>query len=88
MLHFGPIEPAGQVESIPNVHCCEQTGWPAWSTVSVQTPLVHSVDVLLTVVQAAPKEPAAGASAEDGGVLPEQAARATRQAATRWRMGR
>jgi hypothetical protein len=41
--------------------------------VLVQTPLVHSVDVSVTVVHAAPNEPAAGpsAAASTAAVVPE-----------------
>jgi hypothetical protein len=71
MLHFAPIEPAGQVESIPTVHCCEHTGWLNTSNVSVHTWLTHSVDELLTIVQAAPNAPAPASGA--GGASPAQA---------------
>src|SRR5882724_4950055 len=55
MLHiFVPVEPAGQPSFMPYVHCCEHTGWPIMSKLLVHTPLAHSVDVLLAVVQAAP----------------------------------
>ena len=49
-----PVEPLGHIASIPTVHCCEHTGWPSMSNVSVQTWLAHSVDVLLTVTHVAP----------------------------------
>ena len=57
MLHFIPIEPLGQVESIPKVHFCEHTGWPIMSMVPVHTPLAHSLEVSLAVVHAAPNAP-------------------------------
>jgi hypothetical protein len=77
-----PIDPLGHVA--PVVHCCEHTGWPAMSMVLVHTPLMHSVDMLLTIVQAAPNVPGAGpaASGGEGGVLPEQAQTTNDQAST------
>ena len=77
-----PIDPFGHVA--PVVHCCEHTGWPAMSMVLVHTPLMHSVDMLLTIVQAAPNVPGAGpaASGDDGGVVPEQAQTTNDQAST------
>jgi hypothetical protein len=65
MLHFWPIEPTGQVGSVPPsmVHFCEHTGVGNMLNVFVQMPLVHSVLVSLTVVQSEPKpRPPAGAS--------------------------
>src|SRR5690349_21782095 len=59
MLHFCPIEPLGHVVSVPpsTVHFCEHTGVGSWLNVFVQTWLVHSVDVSLTVVHEAPNAP-------------------------------
>lgn len=85
-LHFFmPFDPVGHIVSMPTVHCCEHTGWPAMSIVLVQTPLVHSVDVLLTVTHAAPNAPGAGPVASGGGdgELPEQAQRQTTNAQPR-----
>jgi hypothetical protein len=83
MLHFMPVAPLGQVESMPNVQRCEHTGWPTMSNVSVQTPLSHSVDVSLAVTQVAPNARGAGPDASAGaGALPEQAARTNDQART------
>jgi len=83
MLHFMPVEPLGHVESVPNVHFCEHTGWPSMSNVLVQTPLSHSVDVSLAVAQVAPNVRAAGPDASAGaGVSPEQAARTNDQTRT------
>src|SRR5262249_58424981 len=77
MLHFCPAEPAGQVESMPNVHFTEHTGWPIMSKLPVHTPLSHSVDVSLTVTHAAPNVRGAGplASGPGPGALPEHATR-------------
>jgi len=59
------------------VHFCEQILWPSVSNELVHTPLVHSVDVSLAVVQVAPNgkfDPAAGASVLIVGVSAEHAA--------------
>jgi hypothetical protein len=65
MLHFCPDEPFGHDGSVVLVivHCCEHTGWPSMSNESVQTMLVHSVDVFEAAVHGAPNAPAAGAAA-------------------------
>ena len=57
MLHFCPIEPTGQVVSVPpsTVHFCEHTGVGNMLNELVHTPLAHSVLVSLTVVQSEPK---------------------------------
>jgi hypothetical protein len=66
MLHiFAPDEPAGHVSFIPNVQVCEHTEWPSMSKLSVHTPVVHSVDVLLGVVHVAPNAPPPAASGVD-----------------------
>jgi hypothetical protein len=82
MLHFCPIDPDGHIVAV--VHCSEHTGVLSMSIVLVHTPLLHSVDMLLTVVQGAPNVPAAGASAVGivGAVL-VQAANASKLATRR-----
>jgi bifunctional non-homologous end joining protein LigD len=60
MLHFAPIDPAGQLASMPVVHSCEHTGWPIMSNVLVQGLVMHSDEVSDTVVHEAPNVPAAG----------------------------
>ena len=77
MLHFMPVAPLGQVESLPNVHFTEHTGWPIMSNELVQTPLSHSVDVSLAVVHAAPNVRGGGPEASAGGESPEHAASAS-----------
>jgi bifunctional non-homologous end joining protein LigD len=80
MLHFGPAEPAGHVESIPNVHFIEHTGCMTMSIVPVHTMLSHSVDVSLTVTHAAPNVRSPGPAASAGaGESPEHAARTSEQ---------
>ena len=84
MLHFIPLTPLGQVESVPNVHFCEHTGWPSMSMLPVHTPLSHSVEVSLTVTHVAPKLRGAGPPASGPGAgESEQAASASQQARTR-----
>jgi hypothetical protein len=74
MLHFCPIEPCGQVVSLPpsTVHFCEHTGVGNMLNVFVHTWLAHSVLVSLTAVHAEPNARfvTAGASAGGGESLP------------------
>jgi len=92
-LHFCPIDPDGHVVSDPprTVHFCEQTGVGNMLNVFVQTWLVHSVLVSLTVVQAEPKPSAPEPEPEPepdpalstgGGLLPLLQATATTDTAT------
>jgi len=81
MLHFWPLAPIGQVESIPKVHFTEHTGCVIMSKLPVHTMLSHSLDVSLTVTHAAPKVRAAGpaASTPGDGESPVHAARTSEQ---------
>ena len=90
MLHFGPAEPAGHVESIPNVHFTEHTGCMIMSKLPVHTMLSHSVDVSLTVTHAAPNVRGAAppASTPEDGESPEHAARTSEQTRARRCMAR
>jgi hypothetical protein len=83
MLHFCPAEPIGHVESIPNVHFTEHTGWPIMSKLPVHTPLSHSVEVSLTVTHAAPNVRGGGPASGPGPGVPEQATRTSDQARRR-----
>jgi hypothetical protein len=82
MLHFWPLAPIGQVESIPNVHFTEHTGCVIMSKLPVHTMLSHSLDVSLTVTHAAPNARGAGppASGPEDGESAEHAARTSKQA--------
>src|SRR5215468_1315918 len=86
MLHFGPIDPLGHVESMPNVHSCEHTGVGNMLKAFVHGLPMHSLEVSVTVVHAAPNVPGAGPSlpaSAAGGALPEQADRTRARASTR-----
>jgi hypothetical protein len=83
MLHFCDV-PAGQVGSvfINIVHFCEQMLCPSVSNEFVHTPLAHSVDMSLAVVQVAPNGrlvalPLPIASTGGGGASEVQAANNT-----------
>ena len=60
MLHLGPIDPLGQVESMPNVHSCEHTGVGNMLKAFVHGLPMHSLEVSVTVVHVAPNVPGAG----------------------------
>jgi hypothetical protein len=72
------------------VHFCEHTGCGIWSTEFVQTPLLHSVDVSLTVLHVAPNVPAGGPSTAASAAVFESgvqaAIRTRRQVAIRMRI--
>src|SRR5215468_2936014 len=78
MLHFGPIDPLGHVESMPNVHSCEHTGVGNMLKAFVHGLPMHSLEVSVSVVHVAPNVPRAGpslAASTAGDELPGQAAR-------------
>lgn len=87
MLHFGPIDPLGQVESMPNVHSCEHTGVGNMLKAFVHGLPMHSLELSVTVVQGAPNDPGAGpsppASAAGDDELLEQADRTRARASTK-----